>query len=100
MDITLKNFIMKKSGNGQICYIHLHNTVTTSYSGDIRTIVICNLSKECWKAIKKEGDKMFIEEANGFMSVMLKNARPTPVLVFNSIKVGKWEEQNDNNGND
>ena len=95
MDITLKNFILNRTRDKKRLYIHLHNTVSTQYSGDIRTIILCNLSDEAKNEIKEHGDKMFIEEATGFISVTLKNTQPVPVFVLKTIKVGEWKEQYD-----
>ena len=92
MDITMKKFILNRTKNGLKYYVHLHNTVSLEYSGDIRKVVICNMSKEVKEQLKDQPDKMFVEEANGFLSLTLVNAFPTVVLVFNDIKLGELKE--------
>lgn len=55
-------------------------------------VILCNLSKEVKEAVKEQPDKMFIEEANGFLSLTLVNTRPTTVIVLNDITIGEWKE--------
>lgn len=92
MDITLKEFTLNRTKDGSKYYFHLHNTISTSYAGDIRTVILCNVSKEVREQLKEQPDKMFVEQASGFMSVTLQNAKPVPIIVINKIKIGEWDE--------
>ncbi len=94
MELMMRNFVLNKAKSGKY-YIHLSNTISAQYAGNIRTCVICNLSNEAKKELEKDKkcEKFFINEAIGFMSVTLHNAIPVPTLCFTSIKVGIYEQR-------
>lgn len=93
MELTVKKFVLHRTHDGKRFYIKIHNTINTSYSGQVGTTVICNMMQEAKDAVKDQPDTMIIEEAHAFFSVTLINTRPSIVLVIKDLRVGEWKEE-------
>ena len=90
---------MNRCHNKKRFYVRVHNTVSTTYAGDIRLTIMCNLTDEAKETVKDAGDKFYVKEAVGFVSCTLLNTRPTPLFCITGLTLGEWDENYERQSN-